>query len=144
MIDNVTNHATVKSMYDAGGIVGFAESGDITMTNCVNTGTIEVFLTQGNGGTKVGGIIGYAEVTSITITNAINQGELHSSHFMGGQEAYAGGIIGVIKSPNSKIENCQNSGKVNGTSKNVMVACGGICGFDNSEKTFNDQHSEQW
>ena len=41
-IDNVTSHASVKSTFGAGGLVGHSlEEANMTFANCLNTGHVE-------------------------------------------------------------------------------------------------------
>ena len=81
-----------------GGVVGYAY-GDVTITNCYNTGSV-----SGSSG-YVGGVAGYGNAT-----NCYNTGTVSSSG------EYVGGVAGYSQSNTSTLINCYNTGSVSGSS----------------------------
>ena len=115
-ISDCTNNGHITAtVSDAGGIAGrfHGYSSTLTISNCINTGTIE-------GASIVGGIAGYTKSTEKTLTylNCSNSGSIIST----GDSA--GGLFGMVRihrsSPSSPttvlvISNSYNQGTVNGT-----------------------------
>ena len=115
-ISDCTNNGHITAtVSDAGGIAGrfHGYSSTLTISNCINTGTIE-------GASIVGGIAGYTKSTEKTLTylNCCNSGSIIST----GDSA--GGLFGMVRihrsSPSSPttvlvISNSYNQGTVNGT-----------------------------
>ena len=87
----------------AGGIAG--RSGDGTITNCYNTGSIS---SSSSSWTYAGGIVG--EFNDGTITNCYNTGSAFSSS--SSSDTYAGGVAG--RSEGGTIIDCYNAGSVTG------------------------------
>lgn len=110
-IKNSTNNATVSSIMQVGGMVGYAQ-GPVAIDNCTNTGALSA--TADN--TKVGGMVGYA-TANVTVLNCENNGEISGPKQLGG-------IVGVISGANltAKISDCTNTAKMTGNT------CGGIVG----------------
>ncbi len=114
-ISDCTNNGHITATgSDAGGIAGRFQgySSTLTISNCINTGTIE-------GTSIVGGIAGYTKSTEKTLTylNCSNSGSIIST----GDSA--GGLFGMVRmhrsSPSSPttvlvISNSYNQGTVNG------------------------------
>ena len=94
-----------------GGVVGTAELGIITITNCYNTGSV-----TGNDD-YVGGVVGYAYAT---ITKCYNTG---SVTLTATYKENVGGVVGCAY--NSTITNCYNTGSVTGSYNYV----GGVVGW---------------
>lgn len=93
-ITNCINSGTVDGKY-AGGIIGHAKN-NITLSKCLNIGTIT--------GTTVGGIIGFNESPVIAISYAFNAGEIAGSGIVGSltNESTCDYCINVGSSINSK------------------------------------------
>ena len=86
-----------------GGIVGSAQSGANTITNCTFAGS----LTVGTGTHDCfGGIAGY--ISSDAVTNCINLGTI--DYYT--ENCYAGGIVGYINNANPTVANCLGIGAV--------------------------------
>lgn len=126
--ENLKNNATVTSTATgvsyAGGICGYAAS-NVTIKNCVNTGSIT--------GRNAGGITGQLSSTSpnpiSTITNSYNTGTI-SAYASSSLTGYLGGITGY--SDRSKISQTYNSGTINPTKAHSR---GGIVGYAYSTTT---------
>jgi len=131
-ISNCTNkgHITATGS-NAGGIAGrfHGYSSTLTISNCINTGTIE-------GASIVGGIAGYTKSTEKTLTylNCSNSGSIIST------DDSAGGLFGMVRmhrsSPSSPtivlvISGSYNQGTVNGTD-NVGGMIGQLLGGTNN------------
>ena len=131
-ISDCTNNGHITATgSDAGGIAGRFQgySSTLTISNCINTGTIE-------GASIVGGIAGYTKSTEKTLTylNCSNSGSIIST----GDSA--GGLFGMVRmhrsSPSSPttvlvISNSYNQGTVNGTD-NVGGMIGQLLGGTNN------------
>ena len=100
-----------------GGVAGYASG---TITNCYNTGSVTSISTRSNS--SVGGVAGYA---SGTITNCYNTGAVTGSY------NYVGGVVGSASS--STISNCYNTGAVTGSYNYV----GGVVGSTSSSTITN-------
>jgi len=137
-ISDCTNNGHITATgSDAGGIAGRFQgySSTLTISNCINTGTIE-------GTSIVGGIAGYTKSTEKTLTylNCSNSGSIIST----GDSA--GGLFGMVRmhrsSPSSPttvlvISNSYNQGTVNGTD-NVGGMIGQLLGgTDNPQLSFD-------
>ena len=137
-ISDCTNNGHITATgSDAGGIAGrfHGYSSTLTISNCINTGTIE-------GTSIVGGIAGYTKSTEKTLTylNCSNSGSIIST----GDSA--GGLFGMVRmhrsSPSSPttvlvISNSYNQGTVNGTD-NVGGMIGQLLGgTDNPQLSFD-------
>ena len=102
-----------------GGLVGYAE-GDITITNCYNTGNV----TSTSSNSYAGGLVGQADI--ITITNSYNTGNVTARS--SGTYSYAGGLVGRV-SGTTTITNCYNTGNVTTTtSSSTYSYAGGVVG----------------
>ena len=131
-ISDCTNNGHITATgSDAGGIAGrfHGYSSTLTISNCINTGTIE-------GASIVGGIAGYTKSTEKTLTylNCSNSGSIISTNDS------AGGLFGMVRmhrsSPSSPttvlvISNSYNKGTVNGTD-NVGGMIGQLLGGTNN------------
>ena len=137
-ISDCTNNGHITATgSDAGGIAGRFQgySSTLTISNCINTGTIE-------GTSIVGGIAGYTKSTEKTLTylNCSNSGSIISTNDS------AGGLFGMVRmhrsSPSSPttvlvISNSYNQGTVNGTD-NVGGMIGQLLGgTDNPQLSFD-------
>lgn len=97
----VTSTKKSRSSNATAGIVGKANNGTVTITNCANTATV-----NGNGNIAAG-ILGYGS-NKVTIENCYNTGAISG-------QWYASGICGSDTLPASKITNCYNSGTITAT-----------------------------
>ncbi len=94
-----------------GGVVGSAQGGANTITNC----TFDGYLTVGAGSHDCfGGVIGY--MSSDKVLNCANYGTVEYYQ----ENCYAGGIIGYINNANPTVANCLSVGAV--TYKGVGTA----------------------
>ena len=100
-IINCENHATVKGISYVGGIVGWHDHSDNSITSCANYGVIT--------GTRnsVGGMAGY--FVSGTIQNCANYGDITGTF-------YVGNLIGLADECN--LNNVLGTGNVTATSRN--------------------------
>lgn len=100
----VTSTKKSRSSNATAGIVGKANNGTVTITNCANTATV-----NGNGNIAAG-ILGYGGSNKVTIENCYNTGAISGQY-------YASGICGgsTIKEQTSSIRNCYNSGTITAT-----------------------------
>ncbi len=100
-IINCENHATVKGISYVGGIVGWHDHSDNSITSCANYGVIT--------GTRnsVGGMAGY--FVSGTIQNCANYGDIMGTF-------YVGNLIGCADECN--LNNVLGTGNVTATSRN--------------------------
>lgn len=100
-IINCENHATVKGISYVGGIVGWYDHSDNSITSCANYGVIT--------GTRnsVGGMAGY--FVSGTIQNCANYGDITGTF-------YVGNLIGCADECN--LNNVLGTGNVTATSRN--------------------------
>lgn len=123
-LENCGNTGVISASTDTpvGGIVGYAQNGTITATDCSNSGAVK-------GSTTVGGLVGYVE-SAVTFegTNS-NSGTITGKN--------VGGIIGIAKaSIGATVSNLINSGNVTGTNYS-----GGIISYINVETTFENCHN---
>ena len=83
-----------------GGIMGNAYTGTVTLTDCLNTGTVDA-STVNNTYPKAGGIIGETSAnTTVTITRCLNVGAVKTYS----ATCYGGVMVGVITGSNTKVE----------------------------------------
>ncbi len=108
-VSNCRNAGTVSAgAFNAGGIVGFAESnsGTLTISDCINSDTVK-------GAGVNGGIVGIISYKNITVKNSSNTGTVEGNG--------AGGIVGNNQ---GLITNCFNDGVVD-----AKLDGGGIVAF---------------
>ena len=121
-ISRCVNHAQITSDYSASGLSAWSEgydSGEILITDCVNTGSI-------SGLNRAGGIVGdlyYSAVKDCLNVGTVTVGEETTS----GGTMPAGGIAGIT-SNYSVIENCTNAGNVINYGNGANSNAGGIVG----------------
>lgn len=142
-LSSCTNAGTIRNnnknnAVSTGGICGgTADSSDISIIDCRNSGTVE-------GGTKTAGIVG--SDSRITVRKCTNTGKVSGTSSVGGISGYPyysylydcknegevsgttniGGILGSAIEV-SLVQNCENSGAITGTS-NVGGILGGADG----------------
>lgn len=97
-IENITSYVNITAGNNqVGGIIGYIATQNVTITNCVNYGTI-------TGRELVGGIVG-GSWTNVTYTNCVNHGDITATNIN------VGGIVGE-KYPAATLTNCSNDGTV--------------------------------
>ena len=127
----------------AGGICGWFSNQIQEITDCYNTGNIEVL----NGNiVKVGGIIGYAKGNS-TLNNLYNKGEIKIT--APNLQSTIGGIVGVLES--CSMHNIVNYGNIELYNDETKSYIGGIVGecpastinfaYDSSNKLSNIENN---
>lgn len=103
-IKNVVVKGGVTGTGETGGLVGFAQSGTVTIENCGNEAVV-------SAPDYAGGILGKAQAET-TIKNSYNTGNVSTT----GSNSYAGGIAAY---PNGNgtvsLTDCYNTGRVSGT-----------------------------
>ena len=106
----MTSLTTTKNASNAGGIVGFANTG-VTVTSCFNTGN----LTSQSGST--GGIVGQA--TGSKFSNCYNRGDITT------ETGNSGGVLGRLQAV-ATFDNIYTTGKVTrtGTSGSIGIVAG--------------------
>ena len=116
-ISNVTsrvNLTTTSNDKDAhcGGIVASVEwfengkyDGNLTVSNCVNYGTLNVSC-----GEICGGVVGY--IRNGSITDCLNVGNITNS-----EDGYTAGILGYVNSTGCTLSRCLNLGTITNTKK---------------------------
>ncbi len=120
-IENVYSNAIVVKGgigFNAGGLVGFVNSGDgngsLTMNNCVFAGTVTA------KGENAGGIVGNSN-KNVTLTDCVNLG------IITGKES-VGGIIGRCDATTT-ITRCVNLGNLTSTANSDTTYNGNIMGY---------------
>ncbi|MCL1874443.1 MAG: dockerin type I domain-containing protein [Clostridiales bacterium] len=117
----------------AGGICGQRSSGNATISNCYNTGSIH--SSNASTSTYAGGIIGGGSMVSVNtdILNCYNTGDILA---FGSSDNYldsycAGGILGGHNYPSfyATFSNCFNKGAVSSSSASASSYAGGICSY---------------
>lgn len=97
-IENITSYVNITSGNNqVGGIVGYALADNITITNCVNYGTLV-------GRSLIGGIVGGGFKNTL-YTNCENHGDITAT------TGEVGGIIGE-KYASATLVNCSNTGTI--------------------------------
>ena len=117
---NVTTKVTIVEALGAGSLLAVADdTAYVTVTNCVNEGTISGFGT-------IGGLVGLINNNVATVTGCVNKGKILST---GGQSA---GIVsafgvtdGVAPKDTITIDNCVNYADITGD----YAQSGGILAF---------------
>ncbi len=146
----------ITSKYKAvGGMIGYTKGTTITITACINRGSL-----TNNSTVNTGGMIGQADGTTINLTNCQNLGTLRGSGSSTGSmigycgatanlsgcvnsvdiSTGAGSIGGMVGKSNGAltITNCQNNGDItnSGSSSGIEnVSAGGIIGCLRNNKT---------
>jgi hypothetical protein len=97
-IENITSYVNITAGNNqVGGIIGYINTDNVTLTNCVNYGTV-------TGRQLVGGIVG-GGFKNTTYTNCENHGAVTATG------AEVGGIVGE-KYASATLINCKNTGTV--------------------------------
>ena len=131
-LTNVTNEGHVRGRNYTGGIIGFSNSLNVTITRSANYGLVEnQWGTTARG--HAGGFIGRTARNTLTIHQSYNTGAVQNigtTGNLGGNAAFSlrrashGGLIGVITSGHVNITESFNAGAVRGVERNT----GGIVG----------------
>ena len=109
-IENITSYVNITAGNNqAGGIIGYIATNNVTITNCKNYGTI-------TARELVGGIVGGCW-TNVTYTNCENHGDVTAT------SARAGGIAGE-KFAVATANNCTNTGTVKAGGVNATADSG--------------------
>ena len=118
-IENCKSYVTVVGNNNdgkAGGIVCLTNTGNCTIKNCINNGSVKGVTDNG-----VGGIAAYVNANT-TISGCTNNAEIGSN-----TDKYSGGIAGYVTSKTDNIlidDNCTNTGSVT-----AYQDAGGIVGI---------------
>jgi|GEM_PF-6537297 len=134
VIDGALNTGDVRGRFNVGGIIGHANSRNITINNAMNTGLIHSI----HAGRRSGGIVGLSNRADLTVLNSGNIGivwnlrvNANGTTNTGGQNALEGGIGGIIGSTTgarTRVENSFNQGYIHAANFRV----GGIIGQSRS------------
>lgn len=141
----ITIQAPVTAqVISAGGIVGNNNLNDLTLSNCVNKGSLLAYnaCPMYTTGLLMGGIIGSSvrsAATKLTLEGCRNEGRIHlEEERQSSNYVYAGGIIGLAGNTDKTltliIDACTNSGEITRHVNNMAYQsdrrafCGGICG----------------
>ena len=125
-VTGCANYCSVSGRDKLGGIVGEAADEGLTVTDCVNYGTI-IGTTAAGGTGGIGGVVGRF-ASAATVTRCANYGEISGgAYYMGGVIGYANGATaGTVAAID-----CANYGDVTNTGTNSSCAAGGIVGYFN-------------
>jgi Leucine-rich repeat (LRR) protein len=103
-----------NSLSRIGGIVGFAEYSNLTITNCFNSGNIS------GSADEFGGIIGkFDEGGVLTIERCYNSGKITAEN----ERSLGGGIIGEMDWGKGYISDCYNIGDVSAYWASGIIGC---------------------
>ena len=135
MIDCV-NGGTVKDDSNSntgyvGGIAGYADVREMSMTNCDNTAVVSGKFNSGNKtAVHVGGVVAYS-TKAVTLDGCDNSGEVTCVRTTTASHVYMGGLIADMPNVKVTLTNCNVSAKVNNTNANVesKTGLGGFVGF---------------
>lgn len=75
----VTSNVTTSKYQGTGGLVGDLYAGTLTMTNCLNTGTVDVSLYTANAAPCAGGLVGRITGGTAGISQSLNAGDIKIS-----------------------------------------------------------------
>jgi hypothetical protein len=168
-ISNLGVNTTIGGAYSqySGGLIGYVSSGNNTITNCFNNGTIESGSCRGGligyinsttnltgcsnmgnvnstGSNRTGGVVGSVSA-DITITNCHNIGNVGVNENHGGTSPCRGGIVGYLNG-NSTFTGCSNSGTITGPfdeAVGVASGHGGLIGYcENGTTTITNSHNK--
>ena len=99
-IENITSYVSITAGNNqVGGIIGYIAEANVTLTNCVNYGTI-------TARELVGGIVG-GSWQNVSYVNCVNHGDITATLHT------VGGIVGE-KYPSATLTGCSNDGTVTG------------------------------
>ena len=114
----------------AGGIVGFYDGNDATISTkgCSNSGSVTATVNTSNASVGAGGIVGVIKLG--VISDNANSGEVSIHNAQSGKTAYAGGVLGLVYSGAGSITDNTNTGNVKATVEgtSTTLAAGGVVG----------------
>ena len=115
---NIDASSTINAWQDAGGVCGkLYNSGNITIKNCTNKGSLTALKDTGSG--RASGIVAYVSPSGaqnkVVIDNCKNEGTITSHQYLAGIVSY--GFVGNEtknqgRSVSMTITNCSNSGEL--------------------------------
>lgn len=120
----VTNTSAANKQY-VGGFVAFGYAKSVDITNCLNTGTIDVSACTGGDFPFASGILAYARCET-TITSCLNAGEIIVNDAM--TNITYGALIGYIHSSGIVVDISNSYTDSN--------QCAAVCGYNNGSTTF--------
>ena len=145
-ITDCTNNGEVKDASETnagcvGGIVGYAPTKAITLTNCDNKNSVTVAFNSAADPypMAIGGVLGYAD-ESVTLDGCDNTGDVTNDRTTKALNIYMGGLVGQMPNKSLVVKNCTMSGTLTNNAsggKATLGAVVGIC-YDN---TISDTHS---
>jgi len=116
IIEGATNHSAVRARQNAGGIIGFANCRNITITGAMNYGAIS---SSGRGTTvaalrvqRSGGIVGLSSRANMRVFESGNWGQISGGGTANGTAAVAGhgGLVGRSTGAGFRVEESFNGG----------------------------------
>ena len=87
------------SQRTAGGLMDFSNVSKVSISNCLNTGSVH--SDYSDGGSRTGGLVGVVSKARMTLTDSLNVGKVSSAN-----KYYAGSVIGVYYATSSTV--CRN------------------------------------
>ena len=145
-IADCTNNGEVKDASETnagcvGGIVGYASTKAITLTNCDNKNSVTVSFNSAADPypMAIGGVLGYAD-EAVTLDGCDNTGDVTNDRTTTALNIYMGGLVGQMPNKSLTVKNCTMSGTLTNNAsggKATLGAVVGIC-YDN---TISDTHS---
>ena len=145
-ITDCTNNGEVKDASETnagcvGGIVGYASTKAITLTNCDNKNSVTVSFNSAADPypMAIGGVLGYAD-EAVTLDGCDNTGDVTNYRTTTALNIYMGGLVGQMLNKSLTVKNCKMSGTLTNNAsggKATLGAVVGIC-YDN---TISDTHS---
>ena len=145
-ITDCTNNGEVKDASETnagcvGGIVGYAPTKAITLTNCDNKNSVTVSFNSAADPypMAIGGVLGYAD-EAVTLDGCDNTGDVTNDRTTTALNIYMGGLVGQMPNKSLTVKNCKMSGTLTNNAsggKATLGAVVGIC-YDN---TISDTHS---
>ncbi len=138
-ISNTTNEGAVYTgaiehdyIYYSGGLIGYVQYTNLTMTGVHNNGTVEFNHTSKTENLYQGGFIGYinSSTRSLSLDDCSNTKSVtFNTKTTSGGNAYIGGIIGYNGSKeNKKFNKVKNSGAISFTGVAGRIPFGGLIG----------------
>ena len=138
VLENVVSYVDIQSVatnLNAGGLLGFANQGQIT--NCTYGGTYTIDWTAGKGG-AVGGLVGWLNDNSKTsyITNSYFTGNFTVANSAANDnELDVGGLVGRSRNSGSEIiTGCVSNGSLTVTATGSKIYVGGLVGAFDGQK----------
>lgn len=145
-ITDCTNNGEVKDASETnagcvGGIVGYAPTKAITLTNCDNKNSVKVSFNSAADPypMAIGGVLGYAD-EAVILDGCDNTGDVTNDRTTTALNIYMGGLVGQMPNKSLVVKNCTMSGTLTNNAsggKATLGAVVGIC-YDN---TISDTHS---